>query len=91
LAGIGAAETRSQYALSAIFFKLLRGKSLAGVRIKGALAFVTPILLHGGIPRSCFGEFYEKVVKHFMQKRLVEENQIRNEIAIIKNSYRLQV
>lgn len=84
LAGIGAAEPRSQYALGAIFFKLLRKRDLARVRIKGALSYVTPILLHGGIPISCYKEFHEKVVKYFLNKRLVEENHIRNEVAVIQ-------
>lgn len=85
LAGIGAVETRSQYVLGKIFFNLVRSKSLAEVEIRGALSFVTPILMHGGIPLSGYKMFYEQVVSYFLHNRLVEENQIRNEVATVRD------
>lgn len=88
LEGIGALETRSQYTLGEIFFQLLRRKSLARVEIRGGLAYVTPILLHGGIPVSCYREFYLNLAKYILQKKLVEEDQIRNEMTVIRSNER---
>ncbi len=44
------------------FIDFLQANNLPRFDVAGSLAYVTPILAHGGIPNSCLAEFFEKIV-----------------------------
>ncbi len=53
-----------------IFEVVLRWSQLADFRDVGGHRFVTPILLHGGIPASCLSDFFENVIGPSVQDSL---------------------
>jgi len=81
---LGLQDTISQYRVGAVFRKFLQDNKLHSPRIKSALPFVSPILLHGGMPQSCRKQFYEVVIKYLLERKLVNEDEIRSEIARLR-------
>jgi hypothetical protein len=68
-----------------IFLNFLKTNDLPCFEIKGGLAYVTPILAHGGIPNSCLDEFFEKVLLPMVQRDLndpTDPEEIINELTI---------
>ena len=53
-----------------IFLNFLKTNDLPRFEIEGGLTYVTPILAHGGIPNSCLGEFFERVLLPMVQRDL---------------------
>ena len=53
-----------------IFEYVIQHFQLADFRDLGGLRFVTPILLHGGIPASCLDDFFENVIWSAVQGNL---------------------
>ena len=81
---LGITGDRSQNVLGEIFLNFLQNQGFSHVHIKRALPYVAPILLHGGIPLSCSKEFYEKIIKYLLDRRMVDESSIRDEICRIR-------
>jgi hypothetical protein len=81
---LGLTDSKTQYILGKIFLKYIQDHSLVNINIEDALSYVTPVLLHGGIPLSCFNEFYEKIVSYLLDRKLVEDNEISEEINRIR-------
>lgn len=48
------------------------------VEAEGAHRYVTPILLHGGIPQSCLDEFFGKVVRQMVDSDVVDPDDVRD-------------
>ena len=55
-----------------LFLDFLRAHDLPRFEIEGGLTYVTPILSHGGVPDSCLGEFFERVVLPMVQRDLMD-------------------
>lgn len=73
--------TNVRLALSHLFIRTLqKQKQLELPFIKGALRYITPILLHGGIPRSCFSQFFNLVAERFIENKISNEGLIRGEL-----------
>lgn len=67
LQAIGLEETRWQQELGKAFIKFLRRTDMPVFPIEGALRFVTPILLHGGIPQKCLDQFFDDVIMDMLE------------------------
>ncbi|MFZ5592001.1 MAG: hypothetical protein ACOY81_09375, partial [Bacillota bacterium] len=78
--------TNSFEFLGEIFLKFIATQGLYRVNIKDAHKYVTPILLHGGLPYTCYKEFYHRVVRHFINSNIWEKNEVREELAKIRAS-----
>ena len=69
------------------FLKFLKANKLAEFNeIERTYRYVTPILIHGGIPQVCIEDFFEKIIKPLVEQGYND----REEIADFLYSYRIR-
>ena len=74
--------------LSHTFLRVLKNNShLAAPNITGAHRYVTPILLHGGIPLVCLPQFFDEVVDKYVQNNITDEELIRSEVRELRKNF----
>ena len=61
-----------------IFIDFLKSMGLPRIHIRGALPFVSPILLHGGVPKSCLNQFFEYVIWDLIESDLTSNNEVKD-------------
>jgi len=69
---IGVEEGNWQTRWGQFFIDFLRSKGLPTFQIEGALAYVTPILLHGGLPNSCLEDFFDRLLRPLVRRDLMD-------------------
>ena len=74
-----------------IFEEVIQHFQLADFRDIGGLRFVTPILLHGGIPTSCLPDFFDHVIGPAVQDSLGYSDNVRDFIDDFLASSRVQI
>jgi len=70
-------DLRQQEAAGRFFLRFLRARKLAMIELPGANPFVTPILLHGGIPQRLLTTFFTQVVRFFLNQSLTNVEEIK--------------
>jgi hypothetical protein len=50
------------------------------VESEGSRRYVTPILLHGGIPQNCLSEFFSRIVVSLVSEDVVEEDDVKDRL-----------
>jgi len=78
-------DANRQARLGQSFLAFLRDRGLPNPDIEGSHPYVTPILLHGGIPNSCLGKFFEQVVLPLVRRDLIDPSdpeEIVEELAV---------
>ncbi len=68
---IGRLDTNQQIKLGRFFREFIGAHDLLSVEIPGSLKNITPILLHGIIPRAQVAQFFDQVVYPLVRKELV--------------------
>ncbi len=91
LRAIGLEEPRWQQELGETFIDFLRCMDLPDFPIEGALRFVTPILLHGGIPQKCLGQFFDYVIMDMVEFNLVTGDEIRDYLHSLREDEKTRV
>ncbi|AEE95427.1 hypothetical protein [Mahella australiensis] len=84
---IGELDAIQQADLGNAFLSFLAQRGLPTFNIKGARAYVTPILIHGGIPAACLDGFFEYVVDRFIKQRLTQSDIVALELAIRRDEH----
>lgn len=69
---VGPLDANWQVRWGRFFIDFLEEKNLPTFQIPGSLAYVTPILSHGGIPNSCMPEFFDRVLRPLVYRELLE-------------------
>ncbi|AEF95227.1 hypothetical protein Desca_2393 [Desulfotomaculum nigrificans CO-1-SRB] len=88
---LGISDSSKQYVLGAVFLKFIKRYGLYNLRLKGAHTYVAPILLHGGLPQSCYKEFYEQIVKNFIAHNLLNEFDIKVTVNKARENEKLRI
>lgn len=91
LQAIGLEETRWQQELGKAFIKFLRRMDMPVFPIEGALRFVTPILLHGGIPQKCLDQFFDDVIMDMLEFKLVTGDDITDHLNSLREDEKTRV
>jgi hypothetical protein len=91
LRAIGLDEPRWQQELGEVFISFLRRMDLPDLPIKDALRFVTPILLHGGIPQKCLDQFFDHVIMDMVEFNLVTDDEIRDYLYSLREEEKTRV
>jgi len=68
---LGLLDTNQQVKLGRFFREFIEIHNLLSVEIPGSLKNITPILLHGIIPRAQITQFFEQIVYPLVRKELV--------------------
>lgn len=68
---LGRLDTNQQIKLGRFFREFIGAHDLLSVEIPGSLKNITPILLHGIIPRAQIAQFFDQVVYPLVRKELV--------------------
>lgn len=78
-----------QARLGQFFLDYLKSKGLLQLDVEseseGFRRFVTPILLHGGIPQRCLGEFFSRIVLSFINEDVIEEDEVKDRLFLIRD------
>ncbi len=91
LRAIGLEEPRWQQEFGAAFINFLRRMDLPEFPIEDALRFVTPILLHGGIPQKCLDQFFDHVIMDMVEFNLVTGDEIRDYLYSLREEEKTRV
>ena len=91
LRAIGLEEPRWQQELGEAFIGFLRRMNLPEFPIEDALRFVTPILLHGGIPQRCLDRFFDDIIMDMVEFNLVTGDEIRDYLCSLREGERTRV
>lgn len=91
LSAIGLGEPRWQQELGEAFISFLRRMDLSEFPIEDALRFVTPILLHGGIPQKCLDQFFDHVIMDMVEFNLVTDDEIRDYLYSLREEEKTRV
>ncbi len=91
LRAIGLEEPRWQQELGEAFIGFLRRMNLPEFPIEDALRFVTPILLHGGIPQRCLDRFFDDIIMDMVEFNLVTGDEIRDYLYSLREGERTRV
>ena len=86
LRAIGLDEPRWQQELGEVFISFLRRMDLPDLPIKDALRFVTPILLHGGIPQKCLDQFFDHVIMDMAKFGIITSDEIRDYLCSLRDA-----
>ncbi len=86
LRAIGLDEPRWQQELGEVFISFLRRMDLPDLPIKDALRFVTPILLHGGIPQKCLNHFFDHVIMDMAKFGIITCDEIRDYLCSLRDA-----
>ena len=84
LESLGLSGVRWERELGKAFLRCLEEMKLPGYEIAGSNRYVTPILMHGGIPDACTDAFFRYVVTPFVRDGILEPNAIRLEVEILR-------
>lgn len=91
LESLGLSGVRWERQLGQAFQRCLEHLGLLQYEAPEALAYVTPVLFHGGIPDSCVDSFFRHVVASFARDGIVDPRAIKHEVKILRKedaSYR---
>ncbi len=80
-------EPAIQTRVGMLFRKILVNHGLFMVDISDGYRYVTPILLHGGIPDSCIPNFMDHVVNPLVTQGLTDRNELMNYLNLVRNEY----
>lgn len=83
---IGLVGPRWQREFGGIFLNFLRSMDLPEFSIEGSSRFVTPILLHGGIPQKCMDQFFDSVVIDVVMSDATTEDEIRDHLYSLREA-----
>ncbi len=86
LRAIGLDEPRWQQEFGEAFISFLRRMDLPDLPIKDALRFVTPILLHGGIPQKCLDQFFDHVIMDMAKFGIITGDEIRDYLCSLRDA-----
>ena len=79
---------KNRLILSHTFLRVLKNNShLAAPNITGAHRYVTPILLHGGIPLVCLPQFFDEIVDKYVQNNITDEELVRSEVRELRKNF----
>ena len=84
---LGPLDANQQVKLGKFFLEFVEQHDLLLVEIPGSLKYITPILLHGIIPRTMISQFFDQVVYPLVRKELVNPGS-REELAFWLESKR---
>ncbi len=91
LESLGLSGARWEKELGLAFQRCLAKTGLPQYEVPGALPYVTPVLLHGGIPDSCLDSFFRQVVDPLVRDGMVDFGAIEHEVKTLRKedeSYR---
>ncbi|NMA94727.1 MAG: hypothetical protein GX974_01645 [Clostridiales bacterium] len=84
---LGHIDTITQTELGKGFIQFIKNKGLTTCEIESTNRYVTPILIHGGIPQKCLNEFFSEILLHFDNMGIISENQAINYLVEYRQTY----
>lgn len=84
LEAMGLSGVRWEQFVGATFIGCLEHLQLDTYQLPGSLTYVTPVLMHGGIPDSCAISYFQHVVSPFIRNDITEPEAIRLELEMLR-------
>lgn len=75
---LGVTDVNLQTRMGKIFIDLINNRNLKNIEIEDSYQYVTPILLHGGIPTDCLSEFFEKFILQMVKTWKADKEKIKD-------------
>jgi len=74
----GNIDVNTRVRMGQIFLNFIYKNNLKSIILDDSLQYVTPILLHGGIPQNCLNEFFDKVILPITKNAITDEEGIKD-------------